>query len=65
MLGKEERNKDFMQNLYEDKDGQVIGLDDLNAQKTEQGQQHDESLDDVTGTSEADDMRTQESIKNH
>ncbi|KAG2222438.1 hypothetical protein INT45_009450 [Circinella minor] len=43
LLGKEERNKDFMQNLYEDKNGQIIGLDDLNAQKKEQGQQ-DESF---------------------
>ncbi|KAI7849036.1 major facilitator superfamily domain-containing protein [Circinella umbellata] len=43
LLGKEERNKDFMQNLYEDKNGQIIGLDDLNAQKKEEGQQ-DESF---------------------
>ena len=32
-----------MQNLYEDKNGQIIGLDDLNAQKKEEGQQ-DESF---------------------
>ena len=43
-----------MQNLYENKDGQVIGLDDLHAQKSEQGQQHDESLAAVTGQYEAD-----------
>ncbi|KAI9484878.1 major facilitator superfamily domain-containing protein [Zychaea mexicana] len=54
LVGKEERNKDFMQNIYEDEHGRVIGQDDIDAQKIEQGQQSEPPAAIVTAEEEAD-----------
>ena len=38
IVGKEERNKDFMANLVEDEHGNALGTDDLDAYRQEQGE---------------------------
>ncbi|KAI7881299.1 MFS general substrate transporter [Lichtheimia hyalospora FSU 10163] len=38
IVGKEERNKDFMANLVEDEHGNALGSDDLDAYRQEQGE---------------------------
>ncbi|KAI8146581.1 major facilitator superfamily domain-containing protein [Fennellomyces sp. T-0311] len=43
LVGKEERNKDFMQNINEDEHGRAIGSDDLLNYELEQGKREQES----------------------